>query len=193
MCLVCDGVEAIVNAVPNHKLTSVEGINLLSRLIARAKKRLWIRESNLLVWEDKLIINALGSFLDKDFEEMRLAFHKEDNKKDALDNFKRDRKEIWALLESHQEKIESGAIKIYWWNVGYQYKHHLMISDTDVCVESHNCDPERTCGPAHFFFNDNKYVEYWLQIFEDSLEPKRSSDKLERYESEEIFPCISNV
>lgn len=189
----CDTfIDEIVGCVPQARLDNEKGMTLLSHLISRAKRQLWVREKNLTAWRSDLIISSFKKFLEStDFKELRLAFYKADNKEEALLALKKDREGLWKLLEVHKEKIESGKIKIYWWEKGSLHKQHLVISENDVCTESHYSGPESKCGSAYFFFDSPSDVLYWQQIYERSMSRKAKDDIFSEYSKEELLRSFS--
>lgn len=190
----CDTfIDEIVGRIPKVRFVNEEGASLLSRLILRAERKLWIREKNLTAWGSTLVINSLRKFLESSyFEELRLTFYKADKKDDALLKLREDRSALWGLLAEHKEKIQSGNIKLYWWEEGCLYKQHLIISERDVCTESHYSDPECTCGPAYFFFDSPGDVSYWQQVYDRAVSRESEDDMFSEYSKEELLKAFHN-
>lgn len=187
----CDTIGDIVGSIPKVKLTDKRGLNLLSQLIGRARKKLWIRERNLTPWMDDNVVKSFEAFLNNSrFEELRLAFYKSDGKSGALSNMRKERPLLYNLLVKHGDKIASGKIILYWWEKGSFEKQHLIISEQDVCVESHFSDSECSCGPACFFFESPGDVRDWQTIYQADLENKKSDNIFREYKKDELADML---
>ena len=178
-------------------LDDEKGVHLLGNMIGRAESTLWIRETKLhpYAWENKEIIAVISNFLKKDKSELKIAIHKSDDKANVLVQMQDKNASLINLLKEEEniEKISKGEISLYWWATGYIEKHHLVISERDVCMEVHYSGSEHRCGVADFFLDDKFEVERCKEAYKASMSGIHENDKFEIFASRDLIQFLQNI
>ena len=170
------------NMVHVDRLTSKEGKLKLAEMIRGCLHSLWVRERNLfsMVWESDEVVSALRDFVKRENFELRLAFHIDDNKEEALKKLIHINTRLSEIFSDKRNEITEDKIKLYHWESGYNDMSHLMIGDMDYCVvvETHN-SPDTTddkvndtCGRANFLYFDSDENAKRSKVYTDAIENK---------------------
>ncbi len=192
------------------KLTSDNGIKKLASMINGCSYKLDIRERNLspLIWEEPVIIEALSNVMTKKDFKLRLAFHKADEKEEALETLLLRNTKLKNFLNKNSQKIERGFIKLFHWREGFLGVHSI-IGDDDYCVITETHKPNRTsngtddrdtCSTAAFTYFDSREIKIHRDLYENAIGQKNGGkniydlpDVMVEYEKDILLKFIHSL
>lgn len=193
-------IGSVLGSTPSANFSYGDFVRLGS-LIEGAEKHLYVWEGKLSsgLWEHGRIISSLRYFTDKDIDEFYLAFRNTDDKDTSLDYLVENNKELLKLLKEKEDKIDSGKIRLFFWEPINEGKNHKFISEKGYCAETHS-----DCFDiGHFFYGNDSLVKRFVReetkMYRDAIRAGRdpslngNNEMLIEYKPEEIKPILDKI